>query len=109
MTPFLAKNGRKRDFSSFRSFLGQKVVQMLFDLNFEATFEILSAFPVYMTHFLLKLTNFEFLVPIIMLKKYKWPVRSVFLKFEIFDVRFGISVPKDIEMGGVAIALPKKW
>ena len=30
-------------------------------------------------------------------------------EFEIFDVRFGISVPKGINMGGVAIALPKKW
>ena len=32
----------------------------------------------------------------------------IFFEFEIFDVRFGISVPKDIQMGGVAIALPKK-
>ena len=43
-----------------------------------------------------------------MLNKSNLPVRSVFLEFEIFDVRFGISVPKDIKMGGVAIALPKK-
>ena len=32
-----------------------------------------------------------------------------FFEFEIFDVRFGISVPKVLKMGGVAIALPKKW
>ena len=31
-----------------------------------------------------------------------------FLEFEIFDVRLGISVPKDKTMGAVAIALPKK-
>ena len=32
----------------------------------------------------------------------------IFFEFEIFDIRFGIGVPKDIKMGGVAIALPKK-
>ena len=32
---------------------------------------------------------------------------SIFLEFEIFDVRFGISVPKDIKMDDVAIALTK--
>ena len=32
-----------------------------------------------------------------------------FFKFEIFDVRFGINVQKDIKMGGVAIALLEKW
>ena len=32
----------------------------------------------------------------------------IFFEFEVFDVRFGSSVPKDIKMGGVAIALPKK-
>ena len=31
-----------------------------------------------------------------------------FFEFEIFDVRFGISVPKYIKMDGVAIALLKK-
>ena len=32
-----------------------------------------------------------------------------FFELEIFDVRFGISIPKDKKkMGGVAIALPKK-
>ena len=31
-----------------------------------------------------------------------------FFEFEIFDVRIGISVPKDIKMGAVAIAMPKK-
>ena len=33
--------------------------------------------------------------------------RAVIFYFEIFDVRFGTSVPKNIKMGGVAIALPK--
>ena len=33
---------------------------------------------------------------------------NFFFYFEIFDVRFGISVPKDIKMGGAAIALSKK-
>ena len=32
-----------------------------------------------------------------------------FLELEIFDVRFGISVLKDIKLGGVTIVLPKKW
>ena len=32
-----------------------------------------------------------------------------FFEFEIFDVRIGISVPKDIKMSGVAIATSKKW
>ena len=32
----------------------------------------------------------------------------IFFEFEIFDVRLGTSVPKDIEMGGIAIAWPKK-
>ena len=31
----------------------------------------------------------------------------IFLEAEIFDVSFGISVPKYIKMGVVAIALPK--
>ena len=31
-----------------------------------------------------------------------------FFEFEILDIRFGISVPKDIKVGGVAIALAKK-
>ena len=35
------------------------------------------------------------------------PCGQCFFEFEIFDVRFGISVPKDIKMGGVAIALTK--
>ena len=44
-------------FPVFDSFFGQKGVQMLFDLNFETIFEIPSAFPVYKTNFLLKLTR----------------------------------------------------
>ena len=32
-----------------------------------------------------------------------------FFEFEISDIRFGISVSKDIEMGGVATALLEKW
>ena len=60
--------------------------------------------------FLLKLSNFELLVPHCNAKNFKWPVRSIFLGFEFFDVRFGISVQKDIKLGSVAIALPeKKW
>ena len=35
-------------------------------------------------------------------------VKVFFFKFEIFVVRFGTNVPKDIKMGGVAIALPEK-
>ena len=31
-----------------------------------------------------------------------------FFELEIFDVRFVISVPKDIKMGGAAIAMQKK-
>ena len=31
----------------------------------------------------------------------------IFFEFNIFDVRFGVSVSKDIKMDGAAIALPK--
>ena len=31
----------------------------------------------------------------------------IFYELEIFDVRFGVSFPKDTKMGGVAIKLPK--
>ena len=32
---------------------------------------------------------------------------NFFIELEIFYVRFGIGVPKDKQMGAVAIALPK--
>ena len=35
------------------------------------------------------------------------PCGQFFFEFEIVNVRFGISVPKDIKMVGVAIALTK--
>ena len=41
---------------------------MLFDLNYETRFEILSSFSVYVTPFFLKLSNFQFLIPIVILK-----------------------------------------
>ena len=75
--------------------------------NFETKFEILWSFQAYITLFLLKLSVFEFLVPHCNLKKIKWSMRSFFSEFEIFDVRFGISFPTDISMGGVAIAWTK--
>ena len=46
------------------------------------------------------------MVPIV-IKKSNCPCGH-FFKFQIFYVRFGISVLRHIEMGGVAIALPKK-
>ena len=38
---------------------------------------------------------------------FQMAVRSIFSEFETFDVRFEISVLKDIKMVGVVIALPK--
>ena len=66
--PLLDKKTVETGFFQFSIIFGQKGVQMLFDLNFENIFEILPSFPVYMTHFLLKVRNVEFFVPIIMLK-----------------------------------------
>ena len=57
-----------------------------------------------------KMSNFEFLVPTVMVKISNDPKISndqFFFEFDIFDDRFGISIPKDMKMGGVAIALPK--
>ena len=56
---------------------------------------------------MLKFSNIEFWVPIVIKKKSKWLMPSYFLEFETFDIGFGISVPKDIKMDEVAIALPK--
>ena len=56
---------------------------------------------------LLKLSNSEFLFPPCNRKISNGPCDQFFFEFEIFDVRFGISVPKDIKMNGVAIALTK--
>ena len=57
-------------------------------------------------HILLKLSNFDSWVPIAIVKISTGPCGN-FFEFEIFDVRFRISVPKEI--GGVVIALPRKW
>ena len=57
--------------------------------------------------FLLKLSYFEFLSPIVIEKLQMARAVNFFFEFEIFDARFGINVPKDIKMGGVAIALTK--
>ena len=81
--------------------------QMMYDLNAETRFEILSSFAAYMTHFLLKFSNFDFLIPHCNFKISNGPCGH-FFEFDIFDVRLGISVPRDIKMGGVAITLPKK-
>ena len=56
---------------------------------------------------MLNFSNFDFLVLHCNFKNFKWPVRSFFFRIRFFYVRFGISVPKDIKMGGVAIALSK--
>ena len=53
------------------------------------------------------ITYFGFKAPIVILK-FQMARAVNFFEFEIFDVRFGISVQKDIKIGGVAIALPKK-
>ena len=78
---------------------------MLIDFNSEPRFDIISSFAAYMTLFI-KFLKFWFLVPIV-ISKFQMAVRS-FFKCEIFDVRFGIRVPKDMKMSVVAIALPKK-
>ena len=109
--PFRLKNGRKRGNPVFERFLpkGGKIFNIqIFNLNFQARFEILSSFVTYLTPFFLKFSNFDFWVPIVISKKKSnGPCGKSFFEFEIFDVTFGINVPKDIEMGGVAIALPK--
>ena len=46
--------------------------------------------------------------PIAISKKNQMACAAIFFEFDIFDIRFGTSVPKDIKMGGVAIALLKK-
>ena len=67
MTPFLGKKLSKTVFPRFRPFFSRKG-QMLFDLNFEARFEIFLSFATYMTPFFLKFSNFDFWVPIVILK-----------------------------------------
>ena len=80
---------------------------MLFDLNFEIRFEILSsslAYSLFVNNFKFGFVHYNF-------KNFKctyYTVRSIFFDVEIFDVSFGISVLKDIKVDGVAIALPKK-
>ena len=106
--PFLAKKKRSKTGKiQFPAVFWPKRGQMLFDLNSEPRFEILSSFAAY-DPFLLKLSNFDFLVPHWNFKISNGPCGH-FFELEIFDVRLGISFPKDIKMGGVAIALPKKW
>ena len=56
---------------------------------------------------LLKLSSFEFLIPHCHWKISNGLRGQFFFEFEIFDVRCGISVPKDIKMGGVTITLTK--
>ena len=55
-----------------------------------------------------KLLNFCFLVSHCNFKKIQMVLEANFFEFEIIDVIFGISVPKDIKMGGLAVASPKK-
>ena len=47
------------------------------------------------------------MVPIAIVKISNDPCGQFFFEFGFFHVTFGISIPKDIKMGGVAIALPK--
>ena len=48
-----------------------------------------------------KFSNLDFWVPIVILKNSNGPCgQSFFFEFEIFGVRLGINVPKDIKMGG---------
>ena len=57
---FDQKNDRKLEFASFGPLFAKRG-QMLFDLNFETMFEILSSFAAYLIRFfLLKLSNFGF-------------------------------------------------
>ena len=63
--PLLAKNklsktGKIPDLANFRQFFGQKVGQMLLNLNFKTRFEILSSFSISWAPFCL-FSHFEFL------------------------------------------------
>ena len=83
---------------------------MTLNLNFETRFEIRSSFSAYITRFVLKLLiSHLFPVPHCKFENSQIAVRSFFFEFEIFDVRFEISVLKDIKMVGVVTALSKKW
>ena len=107
MTSFLATQTVKTGKIHFSTIFGQKGCQILFSLNSEPRFEILSSFATYMTHYC---CNSQILIlgPHCNFKHFKWHVRSIFSEFEILDVRFEISVPKYIRMGGIAITMPKK-
>ena len=108
-TPFLPKKRSKTRFCQFSPFFGQNggsnVPRFKFwDQIWNRRRHLQPIWPVFV-----EIIKFRFLVPIVIKKKSNGPCGRFFSEFEISDVRFGISVPKDIKMGGVTIALPKKW
>ena len=76
---------------------------MLFDLNFESRFEILSSFAAYV-----KILKIWFFWSSIVISKFEMASAVIFFQFESFNVRFWISISKDIKMGGVAKNCQKK-
>ena len=84
-----------------------KKSQIFFDFHAEARSQILVICNLYES-LLLKISIFCFWVPHCNFKKLNGPCGQFVSEFEFFEVRFGISVPKDIKMGGVAIASPKR-
>ena len=103
-TPFLA--WQNPAFDNFWLLFGPKRGQMSSDLNFETRFGILWSFA---DPSLLIFSNLCFCVLHCNFKLSYEAWGHFFFEFEIYNVRFGISVPKDINMGSVAIALPKIW
>ena len=73
--------------------------QIFLDFNFEDGLEIFSLFATYMNIFL----NSGLLIfgstIVIFFRLNSNFCAAIFSEFEIFDVRFGMSVPKDIKMG----------
>ena len=104
--PFWPKEWSKTGLCQFSTVSLPKKGVNVVRFKFETGFEILSSFAAYNLLFLM-LSNFNFFGPQCNFKISNGPCGQIFL-FEIFDVRFRISIPKCIEMGGVAIALPKK-
>ena len=84
--------------------MGSNVVRF----DSEPTFEISSSFAAYITTFCQNSEILIFWSSIVILKFQMARAVNFFFEIEIFDVRFGISLPKDIKMGDVAIALPEK-
>ena len=98
--------------SRFWPFWGKKASQMLFDLNSEPRFESLSSVAAY-DHFLLKFSNFDFLIPHCNFKISNGPCGH-FFRIRNFRCQIRNQRPKRYKKVSffsalhVAIAMPKK-